>query len=160
MVMKKGAQRMDSRIKIFRRSIALGTLLLLAGCGTLPVTITALIPSVLSGAGGGVAYTVTNIAYKTFTYPIEEVEGANRMALEKMGIEAVERKHKEDRVKLKAETKRLTIYITLESITPVTTKIKVNAKRMGILKDKSTATELIEQTGWFLEAVEGARALR
>ena len=89
---------MDSRIKIFRRSIALGTLLLLAGCGALPVTITALIPSVLSGAGGGVAYTVTNIAYKTFSYPIEEVEGANRMALEKMGIEAVERKHKEDRL--------------------------------------------------------------
>jgi hypothetical protein len=160
MVIKKWKQRMYSHLKTFKRCITLSAFLLLTGCGALPVTVTALIPAVLSGAGGGVAYTITNIAYKTFSYPIEEVEGANKKALEKMGIKVVERKSKEDRVKITAETKRLKIYITLESITPVTTKIKVNAKRMGILKDKSTATELIEQTGWFLEAVEGARVLR
>ncbi|MCP3676993.1 MAG: DUF3568 family protein [Deltaproteobacteria bacterium] len=146
---------MDSRIKTFRRSIALTSFLLMAGCDTLPITVTALIPSVLSGAGGGVAYTITNTVYKTFSYPTEEVEEAKRRALEKMGIEVVERKHKKYRINISAETKRLKIYISLESITPVTTKIKVNAKRMGILKDKSTATELIEQTGRFIEAGDG-----
>ncbi|MFQ5586889.1 MAG: DUF3568 family protein [Thermodesulfobacteriota bacterium] len=136
-----------------KKLIVLSLLLVITGCGALPIAITALIPAVLSGAGGGVAYTITNVAYKTFSYPIEEVEGANKKALEKMDIEVVERKHKEDKVKITAETKRLKIYITLEIITPATTKIKVNAKRMVVLKDKPTATEIIEQTGKFLEGV-------
>jgi len=123
----------------------------IAGCGALPVTLTALVPAVLSGAGSGIAYTVTNVVYKTFSYPLEDVVEAHEKALEKMGIDEVGRKQGEEKLRITASTRRLKIEIDLESITPRTTKIKVNAKRSAFLKDKATATEIIEQTGNFLE---------
>jgi hypothetical protein len=129
-------------------------MLFLTGCGALPIALTALIPVVVSGAGGGVAYTITNIAYKTFSYPINEVEAANHKALGKMHIVVVERSEEEDWVQIAAVTKRLRIYISLEQITPTTTKIKVNAKRGMVFKDKATATEIIEQTERILEGKE------
>jgi NADPH:quinone reductase-like Zn-dependent oxidoreductase len=117
----------------------------------MPIALTAVIPVLLSGAGGGVAYTITNIAYKTFSYPINEVEAANHEALKKMHIEEIERSEEEDWVQITAATKRLKIYIEFERITPTTTKIKVNAKRGMVFKDKATATEIIEQTERILE---------
>ncbi len=36
------------------------------GCAALPVALPFALPLVVSGAGGGVAYTVTNVAHKTF----------------------------------------------------------------------------------------------
>jgi hypothetical protein len=56
--------------------------ILLSGCAIIAV----------SGAGGGVAYTITNVAYKTFVYPLEHVESATQKALRKMGIREIERK--------------------------------------------------------------------
>jgi len=129
----------------------------LAGCGALPVTLSALTPAFLTGAGSGIAYTVTNVAYKTFSYPMEDVVEAHEKALEKMGIEEVGRVEGEETLRITASTKRLKIKIDLESITSKTTKIKVNARKSGFLKDKATATEIIAQTEKFLEAgVAGA----
>ena len=82
----------------------------------------------LTGASGGVAYTVTNIAYKTVTFPFEQVEGAVHAALKRMGIKRRERKN-ENGVEISATTARLKIYIELERITNKT-KISVNAKKM------------------------------
>jgi hypothetical protein len=55
-------------------------LLLLSGCASV----------LIAGASGGVAYSVTNIAYKTIPCPIDQVDIANRLALIKMGIKYVE----------------------------------------------------------------------
>lgn len=124
------------------------------GCGALPVTLTGVLPMVVSGAGGGVAYTVTNVAYKTFSYPIEMVEGGVHAALERMEIKEVDTEVVEDGVEITARTKKLRIYLTLEKITATTTKLKVNAKRGALLKDKSTATEIIEQVDKVVSAGE------
>ncbi len=110
--------------------------LLLSGCASVLIT----------GASGGVAYTITNIAYETIVSPIDQLEFANRLALMNMRIEYVERIETEDEVKIVAETSKLNIYICLEKITPKTTKISVNAEKNIILKDKATAVAIIEET--------------
>ncbi|MFQ5466474.1 MAG: hypothetical protein ACE5EI_11140 [Thermodesulfobacteriota bacterium] len=117
----------------------------LAGCTLLPVALPLALPVLATGARGGVEYTVTNTAYRTFSSPIVDVEESTHRALEKMAIEEISQEEVEDGVKITALTRRLNIYITLESITPATTKVKVNAKRGPILKDKATATEIIQQ---------------
>lgn len=116
-------------------------LLLLSGCTSVLV----------SGAGAGVAYTVTNVAYKTIVSPIDQVEFANRLALMKMRIKYVERIEAGDGVMIIAETSDLDIYIDLEKITPKTTKMSVDAKKNIVMKDKATAVAIIEETEAMLE---------
>ena len=111
-------------------------LLLLSGCATV----------LLTGASGGVAYTITNVASKTLISPIDQVEYANRLALLKMKIRYIERRETENGVQIIAETNELNIYIDLKPITPKTTKIGVNAEKNIILKDRATAVAIIEQT--------------
>jgi len=111
-------------------------LLLLSGCTSLLV----------SGASAGVAYTVTNVAYKTIVAPIDQVEFANRLALMKMRIKYVERIETGDGVIIVAETSELYININLEKITPGTTKMSVNAEKNIVVKDKATAVAIIEET--------------
>lgn len=123
------------------------TAFLLAGCEVLPLAL----PIMISAGGGGVAYTVTNIAYKTVSRPIKQVESALHAALKKMEIKEVKREVTDEGVSVNAATERLEIYIDLEKITPSTTRIKVNAKRSKIFKDKATATEIITQTEKILE---------
>ena len=48
-------------------------------------------------------------------------------------------------------TAELKIYIELERITHKSTKISVDAKKGAIVKDRATATEIIEQTERILE---------
>ncbi len=143
--------KIPSRLKQIIVLPALCLTLLLSGCGALPVSIAALIPVFVSAGGGGVAYTVTSVAYQTFSHPFEEVEGAVHDALEKMEIETVGNEDIEDGIKITASTKKLKIYITMEKITPATTKVKVNAKRGTFLKDKATAKEILVQVGRMLE---------
>jgi len=147
----KKSMKFSRKRTLARIPAALALAGVLAGCGALPVTLPLALPVLVSGAGGSVAYTVTNIAYKTFSYPIEEVKEATHMALEKMLIGEAGEEELEDGVKISATTKKLHIYIDLEKITPNTTKVSVNAKRGAVLKDKSTATEIISQIENFLE---------
>ena len=111
-------------------------LLLLSGCASV----------LIAGASGGVAYSVTNIAYKTIPRPIDQVDLANRLALIKMGIKYVEVIKTEDRARIFAKTSELKIYIDLNKITPKSTKISVDAKKNFLVKDKSTAEAIIDET--------------
>ena len=143
--------RIYSKIRHIAVVLALGLTLLSGGCGVLPVSVAALIPAFVSAGGGGVAYTVTSVAYQTFSYPMGEVEGAMHSALKKMQIGEIGREEVEDGLEVAAATKKLHIYISMEEITPATTKVKVNAKRGTFLKDKSTAKEILVQIGRVLE---------
>ena len=143
--------KIPSRLKRIIVFPALGLTLLLGGCGALPVSVAALIPVFVSAGGGGVAYTVTSVAYQTFSYSFEEVDGAVHSALKKMEIGEFGSEEFEDGLEISAATKKLKIYVTLEKITPATTKVKVNAKRGTFLKDKATAKEILVQVGRALE---------
>lgn len=120
--------------------------LFLSGCAAPIALLPVVLPGVIAGAGAGISYSFTNIAYKTLNYEIEDVDRANKDALERMSIKVVKRKVKKNAIKITAETRKLTIYITIESMTPTLTRIKVNAKRLLIFKDKTTAFEVIYQT--------------
>ena len=111
-------------------------LLLLSGCASI----------LIAGASGGVAYSVTNTAYKTIPFPFDQVDLANRLALMKMGIKYVEVIKTENRARLFAKTSELKIYIDLNKITPKSTKISVDAKKNFLVKDKSTAEAIIDET--------------
>jgi hypothetical protein len=109
------------------------------------------VPAAVSGGAAGVNYTFTNIAYKTISHPIADVEAALYKALKKMDIKETKRKKEEGNVSISAVTSSLDIYIDLEKVTPTVTKIEVNAKKGVFFKDKATATEIIVQTEKRLE---------
>lgn len=132
-------------------------LFLLTGCVAAPVALLPVaLPALISGAGGGISYTFTNIAYKTTTFPAEDVKEATLKAFEKMSIKLKWVKDKKNSIKIKGLTRKLTIIVNLDKMTPTLTKIQVNAKRHIFLKDKTTAYEIIYQTELFL-AGEGER---
>lgn len=120
---------------------------LLNGCAAVPVAplLPAALPAVLAGAGGGISYTLTNIAYRTIAGPIEEVERATLEASRRMSLKVLRREREYNRTEITAVTRVHTIYITLERLTPTLTRMSVNAKRGVILKDKNTAFEIIYQ---------------
>ncbi len=134
--------------KWFLRAFGPLCLIFLTGCQLLPLAAS---PIVVSGASGGVAYSLTNIAYKTVSFPGDKVESSLRGALKKMGIKEVGRKSSDGVVTINAKTAKLNIEIELERITPKTTRIKVDAREGLFIKDKATATEIIIQTEKGLE---------
>ncbi|MGO9378244.1 MAG: DUF3568 family protein [Dissulfurispiraceae bacterium] len=131
-----------------RRTVSIFFLLVLilsVGCASILV----------AGAGGGIAYTFTNVAYKTVTYPSGEVVAAVHGALKKMEItERYTELTADGGMKIKAETPDLTIYVYIDNITIKTTKISVDARKYLIMKDVATATEIIQQTNRILGSKE------
>ncbi len=119
-----------------------------SGCAELGLAVPA---AAVSGSAAGVNYSLTNNAYKTMSYPIADVEASLRKALEKMEIRVTKYEQAGNTVTISAATENLEISIDLEQITPSVTKIEVSAKKNFILKDKSTAAEIIVQTERNLE---------
>lgn len=141
---------MANRIK---RSLHLTTLLCLipalSGCAMLGLTV----PAAAIGSGtAGLNYSLTNVAHKTISYPVADVEASLKEALQKMDIQEMERTAKDGTVSFMVVTDKLRIYIDLETVTRTVTSIAVNAKKGLYLKDNATATEIIVQTEKNLEA--------
>ncbi len=141
------------RFRLLFLAATLGSSIVVSGCGALPVTLVSVLPVMVSGAGGGIAYTMTNVAYQTFSYPIGRVTTSIHSALAKMEIAEDSMVEVEYGLEIVARTRKLTIYIEVEEITPSTTRVKVNAKRGTILKDKATAKEVLVQIGAVLERI-------
>lgn len=104
----------------------------------------------LTGAGVGVSYSLTNVAYRSFSSPVDQVHSATIAALKKMGITITDDSESEAGRTITAETSELNIVINLERITSKTTQVKVDARKNVFLKDKATAAEIIYQTGEIL----------
>lgn len=143
-----------------KRLMAALTLLMLTGCAAAPIALLPVaLPALISGAGSGISYTFTNIAYKTTSKPMEEVERALLVALGRMSLEVKKLKEEKNSVVVRTKTRKHDIIISLERLTPTLTKIRVNAKRFLFIKDKTTAFEIIFQTERALfEKVEAACA--
>lgn len=137
---------MGKRLKI--QAVAALAALCLAGCAApvAPLLLPAAVPAIIAGAGGGISYTLTNIAYRTIASPAERVEEASLEALAHMSIRVTEVEHRRNETRITARTRQLTIYMTLERMTPALTRMSVNAKRNLFSKDKTTAFEIIYQT--------------
>lgn len=116
--------------------MAMYCLLFFSGCAAIAVTT----------GGLGIGYAFTNVAHKTINYPLDKVNGAIEEASEKMAIKIIENRRIEGGRVIEASTKNLSILITLESVTPKTTKLTINASKGLFQKDKSTATAIIHKT--------------
>jgi hypothetical protein len=116
----------------------------LLGCASLMV----------AGVSGGVAYTMSNVAYKTVSFSLSATDVALRNALRHMDIREVARNTSDDMIEIEAVTRDLNISITLERITTKTTKISVDAKKSFVIKDRATAAEIIEQTVAILQSTK------
>ncbi|MGA8178802.1 MAG: DUF3568 family protein [Desulfobacterales bacterium] len=115
-------------------------LLFLSGCTAVALT----------GAGVGVGYTLSNVAYRSFSAPVDRVHDATVDALKKMGIHIIDDTRSGDGRTITAVTSELDIIIGLEKVTSKTTKVKVDARKNYLLKDKATAAEIINQVGKIL----------
>jgi Protein of unknown function (DUF3568) len=115
-------------------------LLFLSGCTAVALT----------GAGVGVGYTLSNVAYRSFSAPVDRVHDATIDALKKMGIHIIDDSRSGDGRTITAVTSELDIIIDLEKITSKTTQVKVDARKNYLLKDKATAAEIINQVGIIL----------
>ena len=104
----------------------------------------------LTAAGVGVSYTLSNVAYRSFSSPMDRIHHATIVALKKMGIRVIDDSKSEDGRIIIAATKGLDIAISLEEVTSKTTQIKVDARKRVVLKDKATAAEIINQVGKIL----------
>ena len=103
-----------------------------------------------AGAGVGASYTLSNVAYRSFSLPVDRVHQATISALKKMDIKIIEDNKSEDGRTITADTEELDIVIDLEEVTSKTTQIKVDARKRVVLKDKATAAEIINQVGKIL----------
>lgn len=101
----------------------------------------------MTGAGIGVSYTLTNVAYRSFSSPLNQVHEATIAALKEMDIKIVDDIKVVNGRSITADTMGLDIVIDLERVTLKTTQIKVDARKNVLLKDKATAAEIINQVG-------------
>lgn len=137
---KPNPEHSEPMIKL-GQCLVLFLLLVLEGCAAVAIT----------GAAAGISYTLSNVAYRSFSSPMDRVHHATIAALEKMDIKLIDDSKTEDGRTITASTKELDIIIHLEEITSKTTKVKVDARKKVVLKDKATAAEIINQVGEILE---------
>ncbi len=112
------------------------------------------LPLVVGGAaavGGGVVYTQLNQAEKTFEVEFARVEGATRQALEALEMTPVAREDRR-KVGLNEESLELTTYargmkivINVDRVPAAGVRVRVDAQRGAIQRDKATATEIIQK---------------
>ena len=137
---KKLHQEHSKPMIVFRNYFVVFLLPLLSGCTAMALT----------GAGVGASYTLSNVAYRSFSSSGDHVHHATIVALKKMDIKIIDDSKSEDGRTITAATKELDIVINLEEVTSKTTQVKVDARKRVVLKDKATAAEIINQVGKIL----------
>jgi len=125
---------------ILKKCFIVFLLPLLSGCTAIALT----------GAGAGISYTLSNVAFRSFSSPLDRVHHATIAALKKMDIKIIDDSKSENVITITAATKELDIVINLEEVTSKTTQVKVDARKRVVLKDKATAAEIINQVGKIL----------
>jgi hypothetical protein len=125
----------------FRKYLIIFLIPVLTGCAAIVVT----------GAGIGVSYTLTNVAYRSFSSPMDQVHESTIADFKEMDIKIIDDVKLVNGRTITADTMELDIVIDLEKVTLKTTQIKVDARKNVLLKDKATAAEIINQVGKNLE---------
>lgn len=140
--MDKSPNRITSSTRdIFKSTLAIGTLLVLAACDPVSITMMGV------GAGAGVGHELGGIVYKTFTASEPQVKKATFAAFKRMAIKVGGVEKTEDGERIKATAGDRNIEVELDSLTPNTTRMRAVARKDGgIIVDSATAVEIINQT--------------
>jgi Protein of unknown function (DUF3568) len=115
-----------------------------AGCAALAIPL--FVTGAGTAAGTGVGYTLDSITYKTFTVPIDGMNTATLMTLERMDITLVDNQITDSGRTITAQAADRTIDIELDRLTSRATRMRVVARRNWFVQDRATATEVILQT--------------
>lgn len=95
----------------------------------------------------GVNHTLSGVAYKTFTTPVDELHHATLKTLGRLDMEVSEDKETPSGFEILALARDRKIEIELEFLTSKTSRMRVVANKGDIFfKDAATATEIIIQT--------------
>lgn len=129
-------------VKNFRIILFFPFMIGISGCAGLAMTAGGVV------AQAGVDHSLSGIAQKTFTAPIDDVHIATLQSLERMQIPVTDMNEIEPGWKIQGTTETRAIDVELEKITSNTTRMQVIVKKHDdiIFKDSSTATEIIVQT--------------
>jgi hypothetical protein len=112
----------------------------LAGCEAIALT------GFGVGAATGVSHTMSGMVYRTFTAPLPRVRSATLTALQHMQIKVQSIGKVEEGEEIKAKSADRDIEVTLEAVSPNTTRMRVIAKKGVFPYDSATGTEIIMQT--------------
>lgn len=131
-------------IRIFVTSLCISTL---SGCAGVALTAGGLV------ASAGVNHTLSGIAYKTFTAPIDQLQSATLEGLEKMDIAVTDMNKTDPGWNIKGTTETRDVEVELEEITSNATRMRVVVSKHEDLfsKDSSTAAEIIVQTAYVMD---------
>jgi hypothetical protein len=121
--------------------------LVLQGCAALPLA--ALGGAALqSGAGAvvktGTEYTMSGSARRTFTIPINAVRAGVLQAFERAGVVVEPQEDGDDR-SIHGKLEHRTVRVKLTAFSDSLTGMTLIVKRNGVLKDRATSSELLEQ---------------
>jgi hypothetical protein len=93
----------------------------------------------------GLTYYSSNVAERSFTAELPKVWDATLGALDEMAIPVVEKDLKGGEGAIQGTATDLKIGIDLTAVTPMTTRVTVNAAKPNFLRDMATAMEILER---------------
>jgi uncharacterized protein DUF3568 len=133
-------KKISSRNGLSRVLLLVGLVPALGACEPFAIT------SFGVGASTAVSHSLGGITYRTFTATAQQVRTASIGALNRMGIKLARTEKSSDGEVLRATATDREIEITLEQISPNTTRMRVIARNGSVFFDSATATEIILQT--------------
>ena len=144
-----------------RLALTVAAPLFLASCAA-PVALTVLGASSGVAMGTSIDYTLNGIAYKTFNTSLPETRIATRTAFRRMDLRPVRDQrdpNSADGWQITGSANDRTIEITLESLTPKTTRMRIVVNNGVFFKDRATEAAIIDQVADAIDA-QGARLAR
>ncbi|HSB73391.1 MAG TPA: DUF3568 family protein [Candidatus Methylomirabilis sp.] len=124
--------------------VILAGMLMLQGCAVVAV-------GVVAGAAAGVTYTMMGVGEKTFNNDYDSVTAALQKALTSLDIKTgntrrIEEGGKIVKTEIEAFARDLTIQITVERVSDQATRVVVDAGKYYVVKDKTIASQILNQT--------------
>ena len=132
-----------------RMALAVATLaVLLQGCAALPLAVVG--GSMLQAGTGavvksGTEYTMGGAARRTLTVPANAVRAAVLEAFDRVGAQVARDEEADDGMRLRGQLDRRTVDVRLTPLSPSLTTMTLVVKRNLFVKDRATASEILEQ---------------
>jgi len=146
-------------LDVYARLAAVLALALMASGCVAAAALPALRVGVMGDAAGGAAKagvetTLGGTQFRTFSAPWADVRTALLQSFHDLEIETIENTPlKSGGARITAEALHRKITVQLEPVTPVLTRLRMTVRRGLVGRDRSTSTELIEQTAHALAGI-------
>ena len=100
---------------------------------------------VVTGAGQYLKYSMDCVASRTFIGDLQHMTSSTIGVLKEMKIKIDTVAQHGEGTRILAETKKLSVRVSLDPISDNTTKVSIDVSKYSVLKDKATASAIISQ---------------